>query len=78
MAITNISKVQEGTYAITTTCPLCRKEQVIEVPAQGWWDWNHRTSIQVAFPGLTEDQREALVTGIDSACWDKVTAEEDD
>ena len=35
-------------------------------------------NIQIAFPDLTADQREILISGICPECWDKIFPPEED
>lgn len=54
---------------ITTTCPICGVSQVIVVGEADYEAWKSGTYIQDAFPYLSADQREALMTGFCSTCW---------
>jgi hypothetical protein len=64
--------------SIATECPYCHCEQIIVVDPAAFDRWKAGEYIQVAFPELTADQREALITGYCGACWDKLFPEEDD
>lgn len=65
-----VEKVAEGNYILHTVCPICGKEHSTAiVKSQDWWDFNHGKHVQDAFPYLSVDDRELLITGIDAGCW---------
>jgi len=67
------------TTAVTTKCPLCKKEEVLQVPQSGYDSWmNGGVLIQRAMPSLTPTQREQLITGICGPCWDNTFKEEEE
>jgi hypothetical protein len=57
----------------TLECPSCGKAGAIEVEEEDLKAYNEgigeKRLIQNAFPYLTLDQREQLMTGYDAACW---------
>ena len=57
---------------ITTTCPFCGKIQFIRVHNEDFHDWENGVPAQEAFPYLSEDDREALISGICPNCWDEM------
>ena len=58
---------------ITTICPICGKEQLIEVQFEDWMRYQEEDIlVQEAFPYLDADEREALMTGICPVCWDEM------
>ena len=64
------------TIAKEATCRLCRTKHVVIVPAAGYLKWaKGQAKIQEALPGLTDDERELLVSGICGQCFDKMFAE---
>ena len=63
---------------IQKVCPKCGKLQVIEVNDSQYNDWMAGKNIQIAFPDLTADQREILMSGICTECWDKIFPPEDE
>ena len=65
-------------YQFTTTCRLCRKDNSIVVPSQGLWDWEHGSHVQDAFPSLSSDEREVLVSGMHTDCWDTLFGDDDE
>lgn len=65
-------------YLVLRKCMICHKTSEVEVPAQGLWNWEHGEFVHKAFPQLTPEQREQIVTGTHAACWDAAFAEPDD
>ena len=59
------------TYLLIRDCPFCGQETRTIVPSQELWDWEHGAFAQVAFPTLTADEREQVMTGTHGECWDK-------
>jgi hypothetical protein len=49
------------------------KAETVMVPAEGLKKWQNGELIQRAFPTMTPDQREVMLTGIHPKCWDKMT-----
>lgn len=58
-------------YTLVRDCPFCHEDSRVQVPAQGLWDWEHGAFAQIAFPTLTADKREQVMTGTHGECWDK-------
>lgn len=66
---------------IDVTCPkciVCGEQETITVLKKQFDAWRDGVYVQNAFPDLTADQRELLVTGTHSACWDAIAPEDDD
>lgn len=59
-------------YTIITTCPFCGKKQKIHVNSTDYVNWQNGELAQNAFPYLSADAREALISGICSNCWDNM------
>ena len=57
---------------VVTTCPFCGRSHEIEVNEADYWDWQDGTMAQDAFPYLSADERELLISGIDSECWKRL------
>lgn len=51
-------------------------ETTVEKIAQSWWDWDHGTLIQNAFPYFDMEEREFLMTGMTQRDWDEMAKEE--
>lgn len=62
---------ENGTVVkFTITCPLCNLAQnPIRVAYKDYEDWIHGSLIQNAFPYLTTEERELLVSGTCDPCW---------
>lgn len=54
---------------IITTCPICHKEHIISVKSEDYLEWCHGVHAQDAFPYLSADEREMLISGICPTCW---------
>ena len=60
-------------------CMLCGESSPpMELDEDAYNAWRNGELIQRAFPNLTTNERELLMTGTHSSCWDKMFAEEDD
>ena len=67
------------TIIIETRCPFCGKTQEIEVDYFDFWMWSEQgMCAQDAFPYLTVNEREALISGICPKCWDDMFGEDDE
>jgi hypothetical protein len=72
-----ILDVGEGDYAVTVSCPRCKKPQNLRLPIDGLRAYNNGALIQVAFPNLSVAFREMLLTGWCDDCWNEIFLEED-
>lgn len=63
---------------IQRKCPHCGKEQTLDVNNSQYYDWMAGKDVQLAFPDLTSDQREILISGICPECWKDIFGEEDE
>ncbi len=59
---------------VATKCPFCSSENAVEVKEQDYKAWKLGALAQNAFPYLSADQRELVMTGI--CCWDSLGDEE--
>ena len=66
------------TCVITTDCPFCGKTHYIEVKAKDYLAWQDGELVQDAFPYLSADEREMLISGICPSCWDGMFSENED
>ena len=77
--ILNIQEIDhddEGRYhgdglAVTVKCIMTGKESIVMCGRQDFHRWTTGVTAQEAFPYLTADQRELLITGTSSEGWDK-------
>jgi len=70
-----IYKTPDGQYTLSGNCTYCNIPQVVTVTAQAYYNWDHGMFVQNAFPNLSKDEREFLVSGICGKCFDKMFAE---
>lgn len=64
----------------TPPCTVCQRSEHMHLEKDSFDRWQNGEVIQKAFPRLTEDERELLISGTHSECWDSmfVDAEYDD
>jgi hypothetical protein len=55
--------------AKTRPCLHCNETSTLAVDAGAYRRWKSGTLIQEAFPDMTADDRELLISGIHPACW---------
>ena len=56
-------------YAIKAKCPCCGNITIVNVKPQDWFNFNSLGwHVQDAFPYLSENEREAILTGICGEC----------
>jgi len=54
---------------IETRCPFCGQTHEVEVYEADYMAWEFGATAQEAFPYLSADDRELLISGICSECW---------
>lgn len=59
----------------TPRCPRCHRASELKVDRAGHEAWQAGAHIQNAFPLMSADQREMLLTGTHPRCWDLMFAE---
>lgn len=65
--------VLEDMITIKTTCPFCGKESAIVVKSVDYIKWaSFDAQAQDAFPYLSANERESIMTGICAKCWDSL------
>lgn len=69
-----VVKIAEGKYNLSTMCLICGKTEGVIVNSQDYFNWNHGMHIQNAFPYLTANQREILISGFCGQCFDETFA----
>lgn len=57
---------------IVTICPFCGTETCIDVFSEDYKLWIEGALVQNAFPYLSADERELLVSGICPTCWEQM------
>ena len=65
---------------VVTCCPFCGRANEVEVNEMDYLDWQDGKLAQDAFPYLSASDREMLISGICSSCWDGMfgTGEEEE
>ena len=57
---------------VSVNCPLCTKLTSVLVNRNRYAAWEADELIQVALPDLSAAERETLITGICSSCWERM------
>jgi hypothetical protein len=60
------------TVTCRRTCPMCKKEQELEVRYAEYQAWRNGALVQHAFKSLSPSEREVLISGTCSSCWDEM------
>jgi len=66
------TRINYKEVCVVTQCPFCGRGNEVEVNEADYWDWDDGMMVQDAFPYLSADEREMLITGICPTCWDKM------
>lgn len=62
---------------IRTVCPFCGHAHEVAVNEDDYFSWRFDGGlVQSAFPYLSADEREMLISGICPTCWEKTFANE--
>lgn len=65
-------------YKIITTCPYCHSTNEVIVNHYNLLNWKYGDlRIDEAFPYLSANERELLLSGLCSNCWNKLFSEEE-
>ena len=59
-------------YSITVTCALCGKDETVKVNHEDYEAWKQDTYAQDAFPYLTPEERDVLITHMCISCQEKI------
>ena len=73
-----MKKMNYKEVAVITRCPFCGHANEVEVNEMDYLDWQDGELAQNAFPYLSADEREMLISGICPKCWDGMFGEGDD
>lgn len=69
----------KATVLVTTKpCIMCGRTSELEVSEEGFIKWQGGAFIQHAFPDLTADEREMLITGTHPDCFDELAPPDDE
>lgn len=66
------TRINYKEVCVVTRCPFCGRGNEVEVNEADYWDWDDGMLAQDAFPYLSADEREMLISGICPTCWDKM------
>lgn len=61
-----------------TICPFCGSVHFIDIPLDRLFLWQSGMKVQDAFPDLSADDRERLISGICPECWGKMFGDDSD
>lgn len=73
-----MEKINLKEVCIITACPFCGKGNEVWANEDDYWDWQDGELVQNAFPYLSADEREMLISGICPECWGKMWGEDDE
>ncbi len=65
-------KTNRRETSIVVVCPICGEEHFIFANVEDVWAWEDGELVQNAFPYLSADEREILISGICPECWAKM------
>lgn len=71
-------KINYKEVTIVTACPFCGHANEVAVNEADYWDWDDGAAAQNAFPYLSADEREMLVSGICPKCWAKTFGDDEE
>ena len=63
--------------AFSRVCVVCGVETQLAVDRELYRRWRGGEYIQNVFPDLSEDERELMISGTHSECWDTLWKEEE-
>jgi len=61
-----------NTIILEVACPVCGKVSEISVEVNDYIDWQNGKLTQNAFPYLSANEREMLISGVCGDCWNKM------
>jgi hypothetical protein len=68
--IKKMTKINYKEVCVVTSCPFCGHANEVEVNEMDYLDWQDGVLAQDAFPYLSANEREMLISGICPTCWD--------
>lgn len=66
------TRINYKEVCVVTQCPFCGRGNEVEVNETDYWDWDDGMMVQDAFPYLSAGEREMLISGCCSTCWNKM------
>lgn len=73
-----MTKINYKEVTVVTYCPFCGRGNEVEVNEMDYLNWYDGELAQVAFPYLSASEREMLISGICSTCWDNTFNQNND
>lgn len=70
-------KINYKEVCIVTRCPFCGRGNEVEVNEADYFDWDDGMKAQDAFPYLSANEREMLISGICPTCWERTFGGDD-
>lgn len=67
-----MKKINYKEVCVVTRCPLCGKANFVDVNEADYDDWSDGEKVTVAFPYLSANEREMLISGICPKCWENM------
>lgn len=64
--------MEYGWSEIEVKCPFCGEVSFVTVKTMDFIDWKNGKVAQKAFPYLSADEREVLISGICPNCWEQM------
>lgn len=74
----NTYSMTEFVSIYTVPCMVCQRSEHVHLEKHKFDLWQTGEMIQTVFPELTEDERELLISGTHSECWDSMFADAED
>ena len=66
-------------YQVTCKCPLCHETNIVTVELFDYIEYAYDyVKAQDAFPYLTPNERELIISGTCAECWDKMFGDEEE
>lgn len=67
-----MKRINYKEVSVVTSCPFCGHANFVEVNEDDYDDWSDGMDTAVAFPYLSANEREMLISGICPTCWEKM------
>lgn len=71
-AIEYAEPMGDKAFVRTNPCPVCGRQHEFELDREAFEAWQTDTHIQNAFPDMSADDREILISGTCGPCWDRL------
>lgn len=65
-----MKRINYKEVCVITRCPFCGQANEVEVNEMDYLDWDDGKLAQDAFPYLSADEREMLISGVCPTCWE--------